>query len=63
MKDKLEKFRVQVVATTIAVADVYVEAISSEDAHAIAITSCKPEDFEVREVITVNATESVMMDN
>lgn len=60
--EKLEKFRVQVVATTIAVADVFVEAISSEDAHAIAMASCKPEDFEVQEIITVNATESVMID-
>jgi hypothetical protein len=60
--NEMKKFRVQVVATTISVADVHVEAISSEDAHAIAITSCKPEDFEVREVVTVNATESIMMD-
>ena len=60
--NEMKKFRVQVVATTISVADVYVEAISSEDAHAIAMTSCKPEDFEVQEVVTVNATESIMMD-
>ncbi len=62
VKKELTKYHVQVVATTVAIADVFVEAISSEDAHAIAVTSCKPEDFEVQEIITIDATESVMMD-
>lgn len=59
----LQKYRVQVVATTIAVADVIVEAISSEDAHEIARTSVQPEDFDVQEVAVINATESIVMDD
>ena len=59
----LQKYHVQVVATAIVVADVFVEAVSSQDAHEIARTSCQPEDFDVQEVITINATESIVMDS
>lgn len=60
---ELSKFRVRVTAVTISSADVYVEAISSDDAHQIAATSCKPDDFEVMKVIEVTATESEMLED
>jgi hypothetical protein len=60
-KPILKKYEVQIIGTAVVVANVFVEAISSEDAHEIARTSIKSEDFDVQEILSVEATESVEM--
>lgn len=59
IKKELEKYHVRIAAITSSVADVYVEAVSAEDAHAIAEASCHPEDFEVQKIIEIKTIESV----
>ncbi len=61
MTKELTSFQVQVIGTAVVVATFNVDALSSEDAHEIAKTSCKPEDFEVQEILSIEATESVEM--
>jgi hypothetical protein len=58
MKPVLNKYEVTIIATTVSMAKVIVEAISSEDAHEIAVTGCKPEDFEVTQLLGIDTTES-----
>jgi hypothetical protein len=54
----LEQYKVTIIATTISTAVVFVDALSVQDAHEIAKESCKKEDFEVEQILKVDATES-----
>ena len=56
-KPKLKSYRVMLVATGIMSADVIIDAISSDDAREIAVSSVHPEDFEVANIDAINAIE------
>ncbi len=57
----MKTYKVQVVGIGIIVADVLVDAISSEDAAEIAKTSLKPEDYEVVSADVINSIETMEM--
>ena len=59
MPEKMKTYEVVVVATTISVATVIVDAISKEDAVEITKTSVKPEDFEVSDVLVTHSIEAI----
>ncbi len=59
MSEKMKTYEVVVVATTISVATVIVDAISEEDAIEITKTSVKPEDFEVSDVLVTHSVEAI----
>ena len=59
MSEKMKTYEVVVVATTISVATVIVDAISEEDAVEITKTSVKPEDFEVSDVLVTHSVEAI----
>jgi len=57
----MKTYKVKVVGIGIIVADVLVDAISSEDAAEIAKTSLKPEDYEVVSADVINSIETMEM--
>jgi hypothetical protein len=59
MSEEMKTYEVVVVATTISVATVNVDAISEEDAVEITKTSVKPEDFEVSDVLVTHSVEAI----
>ena len=61
MSNTMNTYKVKVVGIGIIVADVLVDAISSEDAAEIAKTSLKPEDYEVVSADVINSIETMEM--
>ena len=59
MSEKMKTYEVVVVATTISVATVIVDAISEEDAVEITKVSIKPDDFEVSDVLVTHSVEAI----
>ena len=59
MSEEMKTYEVVVVATTISVATVIVDAISNEDAVEITKTSVKPEDFEVSDILVTHSVEAI----
>jgi len=61
VSNTMNTYKVKVVGIGIIVADVLVDAISSEDAAEIAKTSLKPEDYEVVSADVINSIETMEM--
>lgn len=59
MSSEIKTYEVVVVATTISVATVTVDAISNEDAIEITKTAIKPEDFEVTDIVVTHSIEAI----
>lgn len=51
------KYRIELFATTTAHAVVFVNAISKEDAREIAIASCDVDDFEISQLVNIEAMD------